>query len=192
MVSVNASLDVPSHPSAQLMPRRITQERQSTEAQASASSGSASSASASTAGTADASASDDGAADFRALFTGVPTPVTAQPAAQNSAPTAQSVFGETPWLTNPTGIGPTGAYSYNPIYFATPQTAAKVAQMVGGTVVSGNQFTSGGAFSQQQPNQMVELSDGRMINPGLVAAFYTHGYPQSYIDQLIAGEVSNT
>jgi hypothetical protein len=192
MVSVNASLDVPSHPSAHLIPRRVSQEGQSTEAQASASSASAASASAVPASAADPTAAGNGAPDFRALFTGVTTPVTAQPAQQNSAPTAESVFGATPWLTNPTGIGPTGAYSYNPIYFATPQTAAKVAQMVGGSVVGSNQFTAGGAFSQQQPNQMVELPDGRLINPGLVAAFYTHGYPQSYIDQLIAGEVSNT
>ena len=36
---------------------------------------------------------------------------------------------------------------------------------------------------------MVKLSDGRLINPGLVASFYTHGYPQSYVDQMIANEV---
>jgi len=64
--------------------------------------------------------------------------------------------------------------------------------MVGGTVVESNQFTpSGGTFSQQQPNQMVRLPDGRMINPGLVASFYTHGYPQSYVDMMISSEVKN-
>ena len=64
--------------------------------------------------------------------------------------------------------------------------------MVGGTVVQSNQFTpSGGAFNQQQPNEMVRLPDGRLINPGLVASFYTHGYPQSYIDQMVAAEVKN-
>jgi hypothetical protein len=143
---------------------------------------------------------DTGAADFRALFTpkisstGVtanPTPAT-PPA--NPAPTAESVFGANPWLTNPTGVGPNGqAYGYNPFYFASPETAAKVAQMVGGTVVQSNQFTgNGGAFTQQQPNLMVQMPDGHLINPGLVASFYTHGYPQSYVDQLVLNEARNT
>ena len=45
--------------------------------------------------------------------------------------------------------------------------------------------------AQQQATQMVRLPDGRLINPGLVASFYTHGYPQSYIDMMIAAEVKN-
>lgn len=97
-------------------------------------------------------------------------------------------------MTNPTGVGPNGqTYGYNPFYFATPDTAAKVAQMVGGTVVQSNQFTgNGGAFTQQQPNLMVQMPDGGLINPGLVASFYTHGYPQSYVDQLVSNEAKNT
>ena len=131
--------------------------------------------------------------DWRALFTGTTTPVTSDPQPTSSAPTAESVFGPNPWISNPTGQGPSGIYSYNPYYFATPQTAAKVAQMVGGTVVQTYAFTpNGGAFAQMQPNQMVQLPNGRMINPGLVASFYTHGYPQSYINQLVAAEVGNT
>jgi hypothetical protein len=64
--------------------------------------------------------------------------------------------------------------------------------MVGGKVVESNQFTgTGGPFQQQQPNYMVQLPDGRMINPGLVASFYDHGYPQSYIDTMVACEVKN-
>jgi hypothetical protein len=144
---------------------------------------------------------DTGAADFRALFTpkigattapGNPTPV--NPPAGNPAPTAESVFGTSPWVTNPTGVGPNGqTYGYNPFYFASPDTAAKVAQMVGGTVVQSNQSTgNGGAFTQQQPNLMVQMPDGGLINPGLVASFYTHGYPQSYVDQLVSSEAKNT
>jgi len=78
------------------------------------------------------------------------------------------------------------------MYFATADTAAKVAQMVGGTVVQSNQFTgNGGSFTQQQPNLMVQLPNGHLINPGLIASFYTHGYPQSYVDQMVASEVQN-
>jgi hypothetical protein len=139
---------------------------------------------------------DSGAADFRALFT-PKVPSTAVPGslpAPKPSPTAESVFGPNPWVTNPTGTGPDGStYGYNPLYFATLETAAKVAQMVGGTVVQSNQFTgNGGTFTQQQPNQMVQLPDGRLINPGLVASFYTHGYPQSYVDQMVLNEVKNT
>ncbi len=120
-------------------------------------------------------------------------PATPPPAAAPPAPTAESVFGPNPWVTNPTGIGPDGsAYSYNPYYFATPATAAKVAQMLGGTVVQNYSFTpNGGPFAQQQACTMVKLPDGRLVNPGLVASFYTHGYPQSYIDMMIAAEVRN-
>lgn len=126
--------------------------------------------------------------DFRALFTGTVTPDVPAPATP-PAPTAESVFGPNPWM-NPVGMGPTGMYTMNPFYFATPQTAAKIAALVGGTVVQSNQFTpNGGAFMQMQANQMVQLPDGRVVNPGLIASFYTHGYPQSYIDQMIAAEI---
>jgi len=125
------------------------------------------------------------------LFSGQTYPVADAPP-QNPAPTAESVFGPNPWMANPTGLGPGGSYSYNPYYFATAQTAAQVAQMVGGTVVSSPTFTpNGGPFQQQQPTYMVQLPDGRMINPGLVASFYTHGYPESYVEQMIANEVKN-
>ena len=95
-------------------------------------------------------------------------------------------------MANPTGTGPTGSYSYNPYYFATPQTAATVASMVGGTVVSMNSYTAPGSpYSQDQPNLMVQLPNGALINPGLVAEFYTHGYPQSMVNQMVASEVAN-
>jgi len=138
-----------------------------------------------------APAASSSSADFRSLFSGQVYPGAAATTTQSPAPTAESVFGANPWL-NAYGIGPTGAYSYNPYYFATAQTAAKVAAMVGGTVVQTNSFTGGGGvFTQQQPNLMVQLPNGKLINPGLVASFYTHGYPQSYIDQMIVNEINN-
>lgn len=139
----------------------------------------------------------DGEAAIRALFPdmgGSNAPVASTPASA-APPTAESVFGPNPWLSNPTGMAPDGSiYGYNPMYFATPQTAAKVAQMLGGTVVQANEITNapGSTFQQQQPNQMVLLKNGALINPGLVAGFYTHGYPQSMVDQMIANEVANT
>ena len=86
-----------------------------------------------------------------------------------------------------------GTSAYNPLYFATPKTAAEVAAMVGGRVVTANELctSSGGPFAQDQANEMVQLSNGALINPGLVASFYTHGYPQSMVDQMVANEVAS-
>jgi len=106
------------------------------------------------------------------------------------APTAQSLFGSSPWESDAGGSGPMGSYNYNQYYFATPATAAKVAQMLGGTVVQMNAITPNGPFKQNEPNQMIQMPDGRMINAGLVASFYDHGYTQQMVDKMIAAEVT--
>jgi hypothetical protein len=122
----------------------------------------------------------------------LPAAVVTSPAAVTSpmAPTAQSLFGANPWSTNAGGTGPNGSYSYNPYYFATPQTAAKVAQMLGGTVVAMDAITPFGPFQQNQPNQMVQMPDGKLINAGLIAGLYDHGFTQQAVDRMIAGELS--
>jgi len=120
------------------------------------------------------------------------SPATTQPAVP---PTAQSVFGPDVWMTNPTGLNPDGTdFQYNPIYFATPSTAQTVAQMVGGTVVIDDQFCAPGtgAFPQNQPNYMVKMPNGAVINPGLVASFYTFGFSQSQVDTMVAQEAADT
>jgi hypothetical protein len=116
-------------------------------------------------------------------------------AAASTAPAAAtggSPFGANPWLTDPTESGPGPVTNYNPIYFATAQTAQTVAQMTGGTVVSINQMTSapGSPFQQNQPNLMVELPNGGLVNPGLVADIYTHGWNQAFENQQVASEVA--
>ena len=106
-------------------------------------------------------------------------------------PTPESVFGDNPWMANPTGSGLGQSWGYNPQYFATAQTAQTVANMVGGTVVQAIEMAPNGPLGQDQANEMVKLPNGSMINPGLVATFYTHGYSQSMVDQMIANEVKN-
>jgi hypothetical protein len=106
------------------------------------------------------------------------------------AATAESLFGANPWCKDAGGTGPNSSYSYNYYYFATPQTAAKVAQMLGGKVVEMDAITPFGPFKQNQPNRMVQMPDGRLINAGLVAGFYDHGYTQQLVDKMIAAEVS--
>jgi hypothetical protein len=115
-------------------------------------------------------------------------PQPAQPGSPGYIPSLESVFGtENCWEAAPTGIGPNGTYSYNPIYFATQQTAQVVAKMLGGTVVQVNAIANGGGFQQQEPNYMVQMPDGRQFNAGLVANLYDHGYSQGFINQEIAG-----
>jgi uncharacterized membrane protein (DUF441 family) len=59
--------------------------------------------------------------------------------------------------------------------------------------VASDQLAGAGTpFIQQQPNQMVQLANGTLINAGLLAAIYTHGYPQSYIDMLIQNQIQGT
>jgi hypothetical protein len=65
--------------------------------------------------------------------------------------------------------------------------------MLGGTVVASNEMTpNGSSFAQQQPNLMVQLPNGRTVNAGQIASFYAHGYPQAYIDKLIANAVNGS
>jgi hypothetical protein len=110
--------------------------------------------------------------------------------AQPGAPTPQSVFGNHVWLDAPTGTAPNGArWTYNPIYFATRETAEAVAKMIGGTVEEMHAMTPYGVMQQDTPNMMVRMPDGRILNPGLIADFYNHGYPQQYIDMMIRNEV---
>jgi len=111
----------------------------------------------------------------------------------NAVLTAQNVFGDSPWILSAGGTGPTGNFSLNPEYFATEQTADTVAQMVGGTVVAVNQMGSTPAdpFSQNVDNEMIQLADGSMINAGLVAGFFTHGYSLSMVQTMIQNEVKN-
>jgi hypothetical protein len=128
----------------------------------------------------------------------VPGAAAAPAAAPGTTPAADTdglagpLFGANPWLTDPTGSGPGPVTNYNPIYFATPQTAQTVAQMVGGTVVSTQVFTSapGSPFQQDEPNLMVQLPNGALINPGLVADIYTHGWNQAFVNQQVANEVA--
>ncbi|MGP8243192.1 MAG: hypothetical protein ACLQVN_01590 [Bryobacteraceae bacterium] len=111
-------------------------------------------------------------------------------ASPSDVPTLESVFGTGDvWQNDPGGSGDGVSWNYNPIYFATEQTAETVAQMLGGQVVAENDITSaaGSPLQQSQPNEMVQLSSGAQVNAGLVADLFNHGYSQGYIDQELTG-----
>ena len=137
----------------------------------------------------------DPAADFKSLFGHVntalltPAPVTAP--AKPPAPTLQSVFGANPYVSNPGGVAPNGVtYGYNPTYFATRATADKLAQMYGGTVVEANAITPYGPFQQNQMNEMIRFPNGNVVNAGILASYYDHGWSQEQIDGAIAAEIN--
>jgi hypothetical protein len=98
-------------------------------------------------------------------------------------------------LANPEGqfidanTGELRKYGFRQMYFATESAAQKIAQQLGGTVVARNAICNAGYFTQSQPNYMVQLPNGVEVNAGIIADFYNHGYPQSYIDRLIAREI---
>ncbi len=138
----------------------------------------------------------DPAADFKALFGGHVSSATsnattpqAPPAPSN--PTLQSVFGASPYVSNPGGVAPNGVtYSYNPTYFATRATAEKLAQMYGGTVVEANAITPYGPFQQNQMNEMIRFPNGNVVNAGILASYFDRGWPQDQINIAIAGEIN--
>jgi hypothetical protein len=144
----------------------------------------------------DAVVSQPVTSNFTGLFTpkpssGVSVGTSSLPTpSQQTSPTPQSVFGDQVWASDPGYTAPDGGYhTYNQVYFASPATAQKVADMVGGKVISMNAMAAAGVMLQNQPNLMVQLPDGKLINPGLIANFYNHGYPQSYVDSLVQGEI---
>ena len=120
-------------------------------------------------------------------FVPAPPAAAAPVTAAEQRPTAESVFGANPWMASAGGFSEGGgAYSYNTMYFATRETAEKVAQMLGGKVVAKNAMVGdAGPFVQQQPNYMVELPNGHLVNAGLTASYFTHGWSQSFIDTML-------
>jgi hypothetical protein len=64
--------------------------------------------------------------------------------------------------------------------------------MLGGTVVAANEIVTaaGSPFTQDQPNLMVQLPNGGLVNPGLIATLFTHNWPTSFVNQQIANEVA--
>ncbi|MCX6628867.1 MAG: hypothetical protein NTW28_14700 [Candidatus Solibacter sp.] len=135
-----------------------------------------------------------------------PSPASAAPvstAAASAAPasaapaSAASPFpdlGPEPFMSAPTGTGPSGSYGFNPVYFPTQATAQKIAQMLGGTVVAQDALLNapGSPFKQNQPNFMVQLPNGNVINPGYIAQAIAVGQPRNMIDALIYSTVNDT
>jgi hypothetical protein len=102
--------------------------------------------------------------------------------------------GPSPFMSNPTGNGPTGSFNFNPTYFPTEATSEAIAKLVGGKVVAQNAMLTapGSHFSQNQPNYMVEMPNGNVFNPGFIAQAISVGQPRTTIDAMIYSEVNNT
>lgn len=102
----------------------------------------------------------------------------------SASPTAQQLFGNTPWITDPNlgGTGPAGHFLWNNTYFATPETAAVVLQIVilgcalkpedaaKCIVVEDPQAMTGNpVIKQDYPNQMIQMPDGSRHYAGRIA-----------------------
>lgn len=103
----------------------------------------------------------------------------------SASPSAQQLFGNAPWVTDPApgGNGPAGPYLYNNTSFATRETAAVVLQIVilgcalkpedaAKCIVleDPDAMTGGpGPFKQNQPNLMIQMPDGSKHFAGLIA-----------------------
>lgn len=138
-----------------------------------------------------------------AASTASPAAATAQsaPASQPAVydpkhvPTVEEIFGESPFVADPRGVyndfdtGQMRTYGFRSMYFATDAAANKIAAQLGGTVVKRNAILGAGFYTQAQPNNMILLPNGREVNAGFIAHTYTHGYPQSYVDRLIAQQI---
>jgi hypothetical protein len=115
------------------------------------------------------------------------------------APTAQELFGPSPWVTDPApgGVGPNGPYLYQPVYFATQATAVIAAAIVEAScqfpkgsvkVVAIDAITPLGPYKQNQPNQMLELPDKSLHNAGLFADNFSYGWTVEQIDGELTAE----
>lgn len=118
----------------------------------------------------------------------------------SQAPTAQQLFGDSPWVTDPApgGMGPAGPYLYNPTYFATLATAITVQSIVelgcnlqpgSCKVVQKNDITPAGPFQQNQPNQMIQLPDSTLHNAGRIAKEFDNSMPIETINAELTQEL---
>jgi hypothetical protein len=101
------------------------------------------------------------------------------------------MFGSNQYVSNPGGMAPNGVtYGYNPTYFATRATADKLAQIYGGTVVEMNAITPYGPFQQNQMNEMIKFPNGNVVNAGVLASYYDHGWSQEQVNSAISAEIN--
>ena len=104
---------------------------------------------------------------------------------------AEDVFGPNPWIANPVVTGPNKKnqiveFPQNPLYYATEPTANLVLQMVSGTGIDeNNPYAGNQRYSASNSQLVVTLPGGAWINAGLVAGFFTHGYPLDMIAVMI-------
>lgn len=106
-----------------------------------------------------------------------PTPAAAQPAAPSAPAQQTSPAASTTdlWESSVTGTGPYGGtWNYNPLQFATPQTAEQMAQIVGGQV----QADTLGLYTTSSPILEITGAGDNPLNAGLVADLF-----QKYGDQ---------
>ncbi len=120
--------------------------------------------------------------EYNVIDRPVPAPTGLPPVQDGWLPT----FEQNPVVTGPNGY----SSNMNPIYFADPATAQRMAQQLGGELFYGDQFGSPGSPTTFPNQALIRLPNGQVVNAGLVANTYNHGYSQNYIDMVLAGIVN--
>jgi hypothetical protein len=126
------------------------------------------------------------AADFRQLFGGLA-------AVPPSADTAPATPPFVPTFQYPVGTDGTQQWNLNHDYFATKETAQWIANKYGnGQVIEVPFEGSGGPFRASATEYQIKLSDGRMVNAGILAGYYERN-PESQFpglaDKLIRSQL---
>lgn len=98
----------------------------------------------------------------------------------SAIPTANP-YGNSPFAANPGFTGPNGPGGYNPQTFATQSTAQQIASQYGGTVISNPSAGLLGApsspFQTNQPQYMIQMPNGTIIDPAKIASLYANAGP---------------
>jgi len=63
--------------------------------------------------------------------------------------------------------------------------------MYGGTVMEQNAITPYGPFQQNQKNEMIQFSNGNVVNAGILASYFNRGLTLDQINQAISKEITD-
>lgn len=109
-------------------------------------------------------------------------PFARDPVPKPATPAVSQPPAWTPTFQNVTESGPDGqSWPLNSNYFATAETAFKMAGLYGtGEVVAVDAGGSGGPFGASAQEYQIRLQDGRLVNAGILASYYTRNPENLY------------
>jgi len=118
----------------------------------------------------------------RAAQSGFTNPFGRDPVPVPVSPPVSKPPSWTPVFQNASMTGPDGqSWPLNSSYFATLDTAGRIAQMYGtGEVVTQPAGGTGGPFGANAQEYHIRLEDGRLVNAGMLASYYVRNPDNLY------------